>query len=99
MGVLVPVATALTLEGQGTFPTPSPKPPSLWICTLELGLGILPQVLSKSEDLLPDAAGSGCGAHGQRMTLRGSSPCARSSAVASGFPLHADTAQVSTGSP
>lgn len=48
MGVLVLVPTALTPKGQGTLLAPSPKPPSLWICTLELGLGLLPQVLSKS---------------------------------------------------
>lgn len=51
MGALVSVTTVLTPKGQGTLPAPSPKPPSLLICTLELGLGLLPQVLSKSGGL------------------------------------------------
>lgn len=48
MGALVSVLTALTPKGRGTLPASSPEPPSLWICTLGLGLGVLPQVLSKS---------------------------------------------------
>lgn len=94
MGTLVSMPTVLTPKGQGTLPAPSPKPPSLLICTLELGLGVLLKVLSKSGGVirqrqvspLPDAVGSGCGVHGQQMTLRGSSPCACSNAVASRFP-------------
>lgn len=39
MGTLVSMPTVLTPKGQGTLPAPSPKPPSLLICTLEWGLG------------------------------------------------------------
>lgn len=105
MGALVLEPTALTPKGQGTLLAPSPEPSSLWICALELGLELLPQVLSKLGVIRqtqgfppPDAAGAGGGAPGQQMTLRGSSPCACSNAVASRFLLPADTAQVSTGS-
>lgn len=48
MGELVSVLAALTPKGRGTLPASSPEPPSLWICTLELGLGVLPQVLSRT---------------------------------------------------
>lgn len=45
MRVLVP--KALIPKGQGTLLAPSPEPPSLWICLLTLGFGLLLQVLSK----------------------------------------------------
>jgi len=47
MGVLVLVPAALSPNGQITLLAPSAKPPSLWICSLELGRGFLPWVLSK----------------------------------------------------